>query len=164
MAGKFTYDGNPLKNPRNFTRWLAGDTDKRNPLQGDKEIDAAIKTAGGADASPPDEQPVLFLAGAIVCERIAATFRRKANFAVANVRKDLGAVADNFMKQSKELRCRYNEGILPFFGGQTISGKESLRENPDAVQPAFRIGQTDDPAEVQINEFGEINRNLLGGQ
>ena len=65
--------------------------------------------------------------------------------------KAFSAVSRNMRKAADDLRREANKRARPFFGGLTKSGKIDLAEDTDAVQPAFSIGQDDNPRAAQLN-------------
>jgi hypothetical protein len=87
------------------------------------------------------------LAAANVLDALAAKFSGVTDERVGDVQRSGSKIADAYRKRAEELR-REGGGVLAefFAGGLSISGKESLNENTDAVQPSFRMGMDDHPA------------------
>jgi hypothetical protein len=55
------------------------------------------------------------------------------------------------MDLAERYRARANSSAQIFAGGRTISGKESLAEDEDKVQPSFSVGQDDAPVRQDAN-------------
>lgn len=129
-----TYTAQPLLNDRDKVRFLAGDTDPQNRFVQDEEIAYAL-----------DVQPSVNLAAAVIAEAIGSQFLCQCDETVGALSRKCGQLAENYFKRAKDLRALESHLALPFFGGLTLSGKESLAEDTDAVQPGFRRGQDDFP-------------------
>ena len=129
----WTYGGDPTANDRDEVRFLIGDTDTADELISDEEI--AYFTSNYSDN---------ILAAAYAAESLAAKFTRKADMAIGKLRIGASKQAENFNALAANLFDRARAGIS--VGGLTISGKEDLREDSDAVQPSFRRGIHDNPS------------------
>ena len=121
---------------RDKVRFLVGDTDTTDQLVTDEEIAYVLTTRTN-----------LHLAAADVCEAIAAKSSRKADTSNGTLSVSASQRAAAYATRAQELRARANAlGAPAFFaGGQTVSGKDDLSADGDAVQPAFRVGQDDFP-------------------
>jgi len=121
---------------RDKVRFLSGDNDTTDQLVTDEEI-AYILTV----------RTNLHLAAADACEAIAAKWARKADTSNGALSVSASQRAAAYHVQAQELRARANGLGAPtwFAGGQTVSGKDTLTNDSDAVQPAFRVGQDDLP-------------------
>ncbi|NIQ91026.1 MAG: hypothetical protein GWM98_04755 [Nitrospinaceae bacterium] len=142
MAAGFQWDysGDPTKSERDEVRFLIGDTCKSDKLVDNREIEYAIT-----------KQATLQLAAAMVLRTLAARYTRYVSEKVGDVStSNVAARANDFVKRAEELDPH---GItsggdlfaMPSFGGLSISEKETLDEDSDAVQPIFRKGQDDIP-------------------
>lgn len=121
---------------RDKIRFLCGDTDTTDQLVTDEEIAYVLTTRTN-----------LYLAAADVCEAVAAKYSRKADTSNGALSVSASQRSGQYATRAQELRARANSlGAPAFFaGGQTVSGKDDLSADSDAVQPAFRVGQDDLP-------------------
>jgi hypothetical protein len=125
---------------RDKVRFYVGDTDESDKLVRDEEILFAI-----------DEQPSLEFAAAVILRALAAKFSRLVSSRVGDVStSNAAAVAKAFADRAKEfdpfdLSIGSSSLVLPSFGGLSISEKETLDEDTDAVQPSFRKAMDDIP-------------------
>lgn len=67
---------------------------------------------------------------------------------MGDVKDSASQKAKAYQALAEKLRSRATALALPKFGGLSISEKETLAEDTDAVQPAFAIGQDDNPAAI----------------
>ena len=141
MPLKFTYDNDPGNSNRDAVRWLAGDTDEHTAQIDDREIDFSLTQFTNKR-----------LAAAMCLDAVAAKFSYKASVSIGEISRSLGDVADKLRKRAEELRSEASKhNVLPFFGGLTISGKEALSEDSNAVQPPFTMRQFDRPDAPQFD-------------
>lgn len=148
---KFTYSGNPAANARDACRFWLGDTDERRPLFGDFEIDALV----GDPDSPIDPR----LAAASGCDILATRFAREADFTAGSVSKSWSQIAAAYKDRGDSLRAVAGRDAMPFFGGQSISGKRDLDFDTDLVQPLARFRMADDPQALQFDDHhGTLSR------
>ncbi|MCK4795503.1 MAG: hypothetical protein KAV87_67860 [Desulfobacteraceae bacterium] len=145
----FTYGSDPANSPTDAVRYYTGDTIRESALLDDKEIAFSL-------SNNPDPKR----AAAECLDTLAARFAREGSIKVGDISKDLKDVSEKFRKRAQELRSQSNKSVLPFLGGLTVSGKDALRSDSDAVQPAFEVGDWDNPNAVQVNGS---NDPLLGG-
>jgi hypothetical protein len=142
----WNYSGNPASSDLDEVRYLVGDTDSTDPLVQDEEINYAI-----------GKQSTLELAAAQVLRALAAKYSRWSNYSVGEVSvSDVAAIAKAFKERADELDpmgLTLGDSALcaPSFGGLTITGKESLDEDTDAVQPMFKKGADDYPGGPDVN-------------
>lgn len=138
MARTWNYNGDPANNERDEVRFLAGDTNEADPLIYDEEIAYAL-------AQHPEPR----LAAAMCLRAQAALFARKVSRSVGDVSRSLSDAAKAFTERANELDpygiTRTATGATPVFGGQSISEKETLDSDTDAVQPFFKRGKYDYP-------------------
>lgn len=134
----WNYTGNPADSDRDQVRFLIGDTDTDDQLVQDGEIAFAI-----------DNQINLKLAAALCLRALAAKFSRDVTRKVGDVSTNCSDLAKAFKDRADELDptgiTTAPDPVLPSFGGLTISGKETLLEDTDAVQPRFNRGEDDIP-------------------
>lgn len=151
----WNYSGNPAASDLDQVRFLVGDTDSTDPLVQDAEITFAI-----------DAQATLELAAAMVLRALAAKFSRQASWRVGDVAAtNVAAVAKAFKDRADELDP---EGVTlgdsnlaaPSFGGLTISEKETLDADEDAVQPIFKKGLNDIPGGPEIGTYREESEEI----
>jgi len=132
----WTYSNDPANNTRDELRLLVGDTNTSDQLLSDEEI-AYYLGLNGSDAlaSAPS-----------ACEGIAAKFSRQANTTNQGLSVAASERAKAYLALANELRDKAVTVADVFAGGLTISGKEALDQDSDAVQPSFRIGLDDNPS------------------
>lgn len=141
MAKKFSYSGDPSSSPRDGCRFWLGDTDERRPLFGDFELDALVNI----DTDPR-------MAAASACDILATRFAREADFTAGSVSKSWSQIATAYKTRADSLRAVVGRDALPFFGGQSRSGKQLLDADPDAVGPLARFRMGDDPQALQFDD------------
>lgn len=140
----WTYTGIPSSSEKDKVRFLCGDVDVTAQLVQDEEIEWVNSV-----------YPSCRLAAAVVCEAIAARFSCAVDCTVGDISKKNSQKAEAFRKRAEELRNLEGNDALPFFGGLSKSGKRALDQNPDAVQPNFRIGLDDNPKAAQGKDNGD---------
>jgi hypothetical protein len=134
----WNYTGRPADNERDKVRFLIGDTCSEDQLVSDEEIAYAISVYSN-----------LNLASAMILRSLAAKFSRMVTNKVGDVSSNCTDMAKAFADRAKELDpsgiTTAPDPALPVFGGLTISGKETLDSDTDAVQPSFRKNTGDMP-------------------
>lgn len=128
----WNYSGRPGSSDRDQVRFLMGDTDADEPLMPDEEILFAIS-----------EQANLKLAAAMCLRALAALYSRKVTNKVGDVSSNCSDLAKAFKERADELdplgqATMSSNLVLPSFGGLSISEKDSLDEDTNAVQPYFK--------------------------
>lgn len=132
----WTYSDSPATVARDAVRALIGDTSSTDPQPvSDAEVAWFLSEAGDNE----------YLAAALAADKLAGYYARQADFSMGNVSVSASQRSAAFKDLAKRLRARAasSGGAEVFVGGLTISGKESLGEDSDAVQPTFKIGQDD---------------------
>lgn len=134
----WNYD-DPATKDRDKVRFLVGDTCASDPLVSDQEVAFAI-----------GEQPTLELAAAFILRSLAARYSRKATSRVGDISNNCSDIAKAFSDRADKLDPGNQIGgssllVAPSFGGLSISEKQTLDEDADAVQPSFRKGMNDIP-------------------
>lgn len=135
----WNYSGRPEENEKDKVRFLVGDTCPEDPLVQDEEIEYALS-----------EFPRVTLAAALVCRSLASRYSRMVSSKVGDISVSGGdKIAEAYKKRAEEFDpddlTAGRELVLPSFGGLTHSGKETLNEDTDAVQPSFQRGMNDIP-------------------
>lgn len=151
MSEVFSYSGNPLTSSKDEVRFLIGDTIKSRPLFSDSEILYQLTRTPNAK-----------MAGSELLEVKARQFARLADTKVGDVSKSLSQVSKQMLECALNLRADATRSVLPFFGGLTHSGKRTLAQDEDAVQPRFSIGMSDNPAATQLNNSVSALYELYG--
>ena len=131
----WTYSGNPADSDRDKVRFLVFDTDTNEQLLSDEEI-AWLLT----------EQTNVYLAAANAAEAIAAKFAKDITRSAVGLSATVGNRAQFYLNLANKLRDQVgttNNRAEVFAGGLTISGKNTLDEDNDAVEPSFKSGQFD---------------------
>ena len=131
----WTYSGNPADSDRDRVRFLVFDTDVNEQLINDEEIAWLLS-----------EQSNIYMAAANTAEAIAAKFAKDITRNAVGLSASVGNRAQFYLELADKLRAQMsttNKHGEVFAGGLTISGKQALDDDPDAVQPAFKIGQFD---------------------
>ena len=129
----WSYSGNPASSDLDSVRFLVFDTDTNDQLLSDEEINWVLT-----------EQSNIRLAAADCCEAIAAKFAKDINRSVVGISANPGSRAAFYLELADRIRAQATQTSQHaeiFAGGLTISGKDELDSNTDAVQPAFKFGQ-----------------------
>lgn len=142
----WSYSGDPASSDKDAARFHAGDTETTDQLATDEEFNFALL-----------DQPDPRLAAAVVLEALAARFSRQADKRVGQISEQLSQRAEAFAARAKDLRRLASSKALPVFGGLSISEKDSLDQDTDAVQPSFRIGQFDNPEIPNEREHSDFD-------
>jgi hypothetical protein len=137
----WNYTNRPIDVPRDRVRFLVGDVDVSDPLVSDEEVAFAISEYPASNE----------FAAAFILRALAARFSRKVSMTVGGVASSCSDLARAFAQRATELdpngetTGNKTELVLPSFGGLKISEKETLKDDIDAVQPAFAKGMDDIP-------------------
>lgn len=124
----WSYSGDPSDSPKDYVRFLIGDTDRDEPLLDNEEIAVFLKLYNNAPMN----------AAIRCCEQIAAKFSRRVNEAVGQVRMDFSQAAKAYRDMAMDLRRRLAiEDMTPFAGGISKTQKQAEEQNADRVQPDF---------------------------
>ena len=113
-----------------------GDTDSTAQLLADDEINYLIT-----------QERNLWSASARCCEVISRNFLRKADVRIGRGGTTLtySVAAKQYAEMATAFRKRANGMNVPWSGGRSISEKDSLAQDPDAVQPLFTKTMFGDP-------------------
>ena len=135
----WNYSGDPGNSNRDSVRFLVGDTCPDDPLVQDEEIAYALSRF-----------PKVELAAALVLRSLAAKLSREVTNRVGEISSNCSDLAKAYSDRAKALDpggivISSSMLVLPSFGGLSISEKETLDADSDAVQPSFRKGMNDIP-------------------
>jgi len=131
----WTYSGNPADSDRDKVRFLVFDTDTNEQLLSNEEIAWLLS-----------EQTNVYLAAANAAEAIAAKFAKDITRSAVGLSANVGNRAQFYLELAEKLRNQVgttNKRAEVFAGGLSISGKDSLDSDSDAIQPGFKIGEFD---------------------
>lgn len=140
-GGDWTYTANPADSDLDWVRWRIGDTDESEPLQSDQEIAAALASESSRS-----------LAAALVCDAIAAQFRKAFAFTVAdgagnNRTEQRQQRVAHYSALAAELRAEYARdgggAGVPFAGGISKADNDSRASNTDRASGSFYLGMQD---------------------
>lgn len=124
----WSYSGNPKKNAKDAVRFLIGDTDNKDQLLLDEEIEYCLSIYNNA----PNNAAIR------CCETIVAKFSRLANEKVGQVSIDFKDKAEGYRALLRDLRSRLAmEDAVPYSGGISVSDKLTQVQNNDRVRPDF---------------------------
>jgi hypothetical protein len=129
-----------LATDKDKVRLLIGDTVAADPQLADEEITFLLAQRNGD----------LYSAAADACDTLQAKYARQADTSNLSLSVSASQRAEAFATLAATLRVRAltMTGAEMFVGGTTVSGKDALDADSDAVQPNFRIGQNDEPGTV----------------
>ena len=131
----WTYDPT-LATDKDRVRFLIGDTDTTDQQLANEEITYLLTV-----------QSNVMLAAANAASGLAAKYARKADTSIGDLSISASQRAAAYLALYEQLKMQAHQaGILGgrmFVGGLTVSGKESLADDTDAVQPNFAIGMQD---------------------
>lgn len=123
-----------LSTAKDRVRLLIGDTDQADGLLSDEEISFLLSSNGG------DEN----LAGAEACEALAAKFARQVDTKNGALSVAASQRYRAYAQRASILRERTTMFAEVFAGGLSRSGKASLDDDADLVQPRFSRGMFTD--------------------
>jgi len=129
----WTYGNDPANSTRDELRLLVGDTDTSDQLLTDEEV--AYYLAGNGDDA--------LAAAPAACEGIAAHYSRQTDTVNQGLSVNASKRAAAYLTLANDLRDRASALGEVFCGGLTISGKDLLADDSDAIQPAFSVGMDD---------------------
>lgn len=135
---KWNYCGNPAESKLDEARFLLGDTERDKPQVSDDEVQYAL------DKYDQDATA----AAAELCGHLSRKYSRLADCSVGDVSRSCSQIAKAYKDRADELSLEVEASsglVIPSFGGLSQAEKITLKENTDAVQPAFEIGMDDNP-------------------
>ena len=129
----FTYTSDPENSKRDAVRLLTGDTVSTDALLQDSEVEYFLSLYDDA----------VYPAAAAACDAISSKYARQADTTNGRLSVKASQRSEAYAKKAKDLRRDTLLGAEVFAGGLTISGKDDLNADTDAVQPAFSVGMDD---------------------
>ena len=129
----FTYTSDPENSKRDAVRLLTGDTISTDALLQDSEVEYFLSLYNDA----------VYPAAAAACDAISSKYARQADTTNGRLSVKASQRSEAYAKKAKDLRRDTLLGAEVFAGGLTISGKDDLNADTDAVQPAFSVGMDD---------------------
>ena len=128
----WTYEPELLDEPKNRVRFQIGDTNERDQLVSDEEINLALEMTGSADA-----------ATAAIAKAIAAKLARQSDKWVG----DLKILASQKHRAFLTIAEQYGRKGYPTAGGVYQGDKDTLAANTEVTPPSFFRG---------MHDFGDI--------
>lgn len=143
----FNYSGDPETSPKDYVRFLIGDTDREEPLLDDQEINVFLANYNNG----------VIMSAIRCCEAIAAKFSRRVNESVGRVKMDFSQAAKAYRDMAMDLRRRLAiEDCKPYAGGISKTDKMANNQSADRVKPDFTKQMMDNQ---QISPFTSIGQN-----
>ncbi len=140
----WSYISTDLSGSREQIRTHIGDTDTTDQLLSDEQIALAETTEGTVGAS-----------AALCADWISAKYARKADKSAGDLSISYSQIAKQYADLAKRLRANSSGTLLPYFGGISITAKETREEDTDRVKPAFTVDMLDDPSITSSDETAE---------
>lgn len=133
-----------LTSNKDQVRIIIGDTDKKEQLLQDEEINLIIdlKAAGETVDQTIITNAAIYCLGALV-----AKFSRLGKIKIGDISSDGSTIAAQFRKRIEDLEEEKSSGsfALPIFGGLSLAEKQDLSADSDGVQPFFSRAMKEDP-------------------
>jgi hypothetical protein len=126
----WTYE--PGASNKDTVRLLIGDTDEAKRQLHDEEVAWFLS-----------ENSNVYVAASEACKALAALYAREVDKQVGDLRISASQRQAHYATLSKELRRRAGRSVSPYFGGISISDKDSAITDTDRVRPAFFRGMFD---------------------
>lgn len=140
---KFTYTGDPSKNPRDAVRWFVGDTNERRPLVDDREIDFEL-------ALNPNTQ----IAASNVAIALAGKLALEADeIEIDDVRKEMREASKRLLTHAAKLKEEACKFAAPSFPAVFRADKCAIKEDETLTGSRIGVGQFDNPWAVQFNNI-----------
>ena len=139
----WTYSNSDLSTDLNQVRFLVQDTNSDRPLMSDEEIAYLLSNEGSVVGAAAEAATV-----------IATHYGRQINRTAIGVTDEATARATFYLTLAQKLKMKRNATLTVFAGGRTISGKEDLAADTDAIQPSFDTGMDDNPGIAQDSSWG----------
>jgi hypothetical protein len=135
--------GNPAESAVYAVRFLLQDTGTGSFLLTDSEIEYALSVE--APRTPPTQRELL-CAAAYCAEALAFRFAARADVIGGSLRFAAANRAKNWLTVAQRLRERAQGLAAPLLTGATVAEREALEANEALLQPAFRMGEFEEPA------------------
>ena len=129
----WTYTSTDISLSRDKVRLTIGDTDSGDQILQDEEIAYALTLSSDVRS-----------ASVYAAEFAAAKYTRLADKSMGDLSISYSQKADSYLELAGRLRRSVATGALPYFGGISISGKDSREADTDRVKPAFTVDMLDD--------------------
>ncbi|ODN41069.1 hypothetical protein [Piscirickettsia litoralis] len=133
----WSYDVSQLQaSPLFQIRYLIGDTDEKEQLLQDEEINFTLDQYKSTDQ-----------AAAACCENIAGQFSRMPDQDAGGLRQDLSQKSEQYLKLAEKIRSRASSslGVGAFYaGGINKADDVKYRSDPTINQPRFIRGMFND--------------------
>lgn len=120
----WTYSGNPSASDLDAVRFAIGDTDSRDPILQDEEINYLLTVKVSINNAAYE-----------ACNRIVAKFSRMADQTVGPVQTNYSQLVKHYKALANDLRVNANSNAIPYAGGIC----DDLKQMP----PAFKKGIMD---------------------
>lgn len=134
VGGTWNYSADPASSSKDQIRFLIGDTDSRDQLLSDQEIDWLISSAGTTNEAAAQACEAIIVGGCLVDKEI--------DDLVIKARQR----AEQYAEMAKSFRSRrIGSRMGVFAGGVSIADRHSRNIDSDIPSPAFDTGQFDNP-------------------
>ena len=140
MAWTFTL-ANVGSSARSWIRSRVGDTSSGNQLIQDEQIDAYIASEGNQWA-----------AGILTAESIAGSLAINTDKKVGKLSIAKGGASDHFYAVADRLRNEMGHRAGVYAGGVSVADMRADEADTDRVDPAFSVGQFDNPGTESTGE------------
>lgn len=136
MSTKWSYSGDPSASQKDAVRFRIGDTESKDPLLTDAEIDYLVATEGSTNEAS--------IAGA---RAVLAKLTREVSTTEGKASKELQQRVEHYQNLVTQLIGQRGKRVTGIFaGGMTISGKASVTSDSDRVKPAFTRDMHESPS------------------
>lgn len=142
----WTYTANPATVTIDAVRFLVGDTDEYDPLVQDEEINFAIALKGPG-----------YGAAWVIANALAAKFTRQVTASAGGISTSASERASQYTALAATMYNMLASGVVPSFGGVSVTQKQGMANDSGKVQPSFTRSQYDNPE--AMNENTIIDRN-----
>ena len=146
----WSYSFNPASSAKDELRFRVGDTNSKDPLLHDEEINFLLKKYNN----------FVLNAALEACETIISKFSRLADETVGSVSKSFSQKAQAYFKTMEMIRTRIAlDGARPYAGGISVSDKQTNQQNTDLTKPVFEKHQFENQqmapwtSETEMDEF-----------
>lgn len=136
----WTYSGDPRASDLDMIRFIAGDTDSRDPIWSDDEVLGALQLEGNTR-----------LAAAMLLEQGLAT-GTFSEISVGDLRLGGDETVEWISARIRQLRARGSYSAKPYAGGLSRSRKQDFDLDSDLPSKAFERGRFDHPETHQMGD------------
>jgi hypothetical protein len=146
----WTYGGDPAANAKDNVRFLIGDTNPRDQLLNDAEINYYLAEFNNVPLN----------AAIRCCEAIMAFYSRRPTEKIGNVTINFSEQIKGVQNLKEELRRRLAmTDASPFCGGISKSQKQSNLQNTDTIRPDFTKHMMENHQTSNTIDQSEFNGN-----